>query len=98
MAKKAKKRTIKRYTKEELKTLKAHSKAKTPVDRIAKLMKRSGHSLSRSVSHPFQFCKAANGLFEGSGGGGLRTGSTWATASDMEKTEPLGSFPPAASL
>jgi hypothetical protein len=49
VAKKAKKRTIKRYTKEELKTLKAHSKAKTPVDRIAKLMKRSGHSLRQKA-------------------------------------------------
>jgi hypothetical protein len=49
VAKKAKKRTIKRYTKEDLKTLKAHSKAKTPVDRIAKLMKRSGHSLRQKA-------------------------------------------------
>jgi hypothetical protein len=49
VAKKAKKRTIKRYTKEDLKTLKAHSKAKTPVERIAKLMKRSGPSLRQKA-------------------------------------------------
>jgi len=48
-AKKTKKRTIKFYTNEDLKTLKAHSKAKTPVDRIAKLMKRSGPSLRQKV-------------------------------------------------
>ena len=49
MATKAKKKTIKFYTKEDLKTLKAHSKANTPVDRIAKLMKRSGPSLRQKA-------------------------------------------------
>jgi hypothetical protein len=49
VAKKARKRTVKRYTKEDLKTLKAHSKARTPVERIAKLMKRSGSSLRQKA-------------------------------------------------
>ena len=37
------------YSKEDLKTLKAHSKAKTPVDKIAKLMKRSGATLRQKA-------------------------------------------------
>jgi hypothetical protein len=47
VGKKAKKKTATRraFTKEDLKTLKAHSKAKTRVDKIAKLMKRSGPTL-----------------------------------------------------
>lgn len=51
MAKKAKKKVTKRreYTKEDLKMLKQHSKAKTPVDRIAKLMKRSGPTLRQKA-------------------------------------------------
>ena len=51
MAKKTKKKiTIRReYTKEDLKLLKIHSKAKTPVDRIAKLMKRSGPTLRQKA-------------------------------------------------
>jgi hypothetical protein len=57
VAKKAKKKEIKRreYTKEDLRTLKAHSKAKTPVERVAKLMKRSGATLrqkARSMGLP----------------------------------------------
>jgi len=51
VAKKAKKKVTKRreYTKEDLKMLKQHSKAKTPVDRIAKLMKRSGPTLRQKA-------------------------------------------------
>jgi len=46
VAKKTKKKSNKpvarrEYSKEDLKLLKAHSKSKTPVDRIAKLLKRS---------------------------------------------------------
>ena len=56
MAKKTKKTTKRRlYSKEDLKTLKAHSKAKTPVDKIAKFMKRSGETLrqkARSMGLP----------------------------------------------
>jgi hypothetical protein len=53
MARKTKKsnKTAKRrlYSKEDLKTLKAHSKAKTPVDKIAKQMKRSGPTLRQKA-------------------------------------------------
>jgi DNA-binding transcriptional MerR regulator len=53
VAKKTKKNqaTSKRrlYSNEDLKTLKAHSKAKTPVDKIAKLMKRSGATLRQKA-------------------------------------------------
>jgi hypothetical protein len=53
MARKTKKssKTAKRrlYSNEDLKTLKAHSKAKTPVDKIAKLMKRSGPTLRQKA-------------------------------------------------
>ena len=50
LAKKTKKIVKRReYTKEDLKLLKEHSKAKTPVDRIAKLMKRSGASLRQKA-------------------------------------------------
>ena len=46
MAKKTKKTVARReYSKEDLKLLKTHSKSKTPVERIAKLMKRSGATL-----------------------------------------------------
>jgi hypothetical protein len=43
VAKKAKKKTVVRreYTKADVKELRAHSKAKTPVARIAKLTKRT---------------------------------------------------------
>ena len=52
MAKKAKKaakavkKSVRReYTKVDAKELRAHSKAKTPVDKIAKLTKRTGAAL-----------------------------------------------------
>jgi hypothetical protein len=44
-ARKKAKRARKLYTKEDIKTLKAHSKARTPVAKIAKAMKRSVASL-----------------------------------------------------
>lgn len=44
MAKK-KKRTRRVFTRDDLKTLRAHSKAKTPVAKIAKTMKRTAGSL-----------------------------------------------------
>jgi hypothetical protein len=37
------------YSKEDLKLLKAHSKSKTPVVRIAKLLKRSGATLRQKA-------------------------------------------------
>ena len=50
MAEKTKKARVRRlYSKEDLKTLKAHSKAKTPVEKIAKLMKRSGATLRQKA-------------------------------------------------
>jgi hypothetical protein len=50
VAKKTKKTVARRlYTKEDLKNLKMHSKAKTPVDKISKLMKRSGPTLRQKA-------------------------------------------------
>lgn len=51
MAKKAKKKTVVRreYTKPDVKELRAHSKAKTPVVKIAKLTKRSEGSLRQKA-------------------------------------------------
>jgi hypothetical protein len=48
-AKKAKKRVRREYTKAEVKELRAHSKARTPVDKIAKLTKRSVGSLRQKA-------------------------------------------------
>ena len=50
MAKKAKKRIVRReYTNADVKELRAHSKAKTPVVKIAKLTKRSVGSLRQKA-------------------------------------------------
>ena len=50
MAKKAKKKLVRReYTKEDVKTLKAHSKAETPLEKISKEMKRTGGSLRQNA-------------------------------------------------
>ena len=50
MAKKAKKTVVRReYTKADVKELRAHSKAKTPVVKIAKLTKRSVGSLRQKA-------------------------------------------------
>jgi hypothetical protein len=49
VAKKAKKRARVLYTKEQVKELRAHSKARTPVAKIAKAMKRSEGSLRQKA-------------------------------------------------
>ena len=50
MAKKAKKTVLSReYTKADVKELRAHSKAKTPVAKIAKLTKRTEGSLRQKA-------------------------------------------------
>jgi hypothetical protein len=50
VAKKAKKAVVRReYTKADVKELRAHSKAKTPVTKIAKLTKRSVGSLRQKA-------------------------------------------------
>jgi hypothetical protein len=49
MAKKAKKRTPVRYSKDDIKSLKAHSKARTPLKKIAKEMKRTEGSLRQKA-------------------------------------------------
>ena len=50
MAKKAKQAVVRReYTKADVKELRGHSKAKTPVARIAKLTKRSEGSLRQKA-------------------------------------------------
>ena len=53
MAKRLKKRVRREYTKAEEKELRAHSKARTPVKKIAKLTKRTESALrakARSMS------------------------------------------------
>jgi hypothetical protein len=50
VAKKSKKKIVQReYTKADVKELRAHSKAKTPVAKIAKLTKRSEGSLRQKA-------------------------------------------------
>jgi len=49
MAKKAKKRVRREYTSADIKELRAHSKAKTPVSKIAKLTKRTEGSLRQKA-------------------------------------------------
>lgn len=49
MAKKAKKTVRREYTKAEVKEVRAHSKARTPVAKIAKLTKRSVGSLRQKA-------------------------------------------------
>ena len=50
MAKKATKKLVRReYTKDDEKTLRAHSKAQTPLEKIAKEMKRTGGSLRQKA-------------------------------------------------
>jgi hypothetical protein len=49
MAKKAKMVVRREYTKADVKELRAHSRAKTPVVRIAKLTKRSEASLRQKA-------------------------------------------------
>lgn len=50
MAKKATKKLVRReYTKDDEKVLRAHSKAQTPLEKIAKEMKRTGGSLRQKA-------------------------------------------------
>jgi hypothetical protein len=49
LAKKAKKTVRREYTKAEVKEVRAHSKARTPVAKIAKLTKRSVGSLRQKA-------------------------------------------------
>jgi hypothetical protein len=49
MAKKAKKIVRREYTKADVKELRAHSKARTPVAKIAKLTKRTVGSLRQKA-------------------------------------------------
>ncbi|MDH6263371.1 hypothetical protein [Bradyrhizobium sp. BR13661] len=49
MAKKAKNRTRRTYTADDVKQLLAHSKARTPVAKIAKTMKRTEGSLRQKA-------------------------------------------------
>jgi hypothetical protein len=46
-AKPAKRRVIKPWTKEDVRTLKAHSKARTPVSKVSKVMRRTVGALRR---------------------------------------------------
>jgi hypothetical protein len=49
VVKKTKKKTRVLYTKEHVKELRAHSKARTPVVKIAKLLKRSEGSIRQKA-------------------------------------------------
>ena len=49
MAKKAKKRVRREYSKEDVKDLRTHSKARTPLAKIAKLTKRTIASLRQKA-------------------------------------------------
>jgi hypothetical protein len=49
MAKKAKAPVRKPWSKEDLRDLKAHSKAKTPVEKISKAMKRTAGALRQKA-------------------------------------------------
>jgi hypothetical protein len=49
MAKKAKKATRRPFTKEDVKALRAHSKARTPVAKISKEMRRSVGSIRQKA-------------------------------------------------
>jgi hypothetical protein len=49
MAKKVKRATPRAYTRADVKELRAHSKAKTPIAKIAKLMKRTVGSLRQKA-------------------------------------------------
>ena len=52
MAKKAKKKSVRReWTAADVKELKAHSKARTPVTKISKLTKRSIGALRQKALH-----------------------------------------------
>ena len=46
-------RAIKPWTKEDVRMLKAHSKARTPVPKVSKVMKRTSHPPRREPSGGF---------------------------------------------
>ena len=46
-ASKSSRRVVKPWTKEDVRTLKAHSKARTPVTKVSKVMKRTVGALRR---------------------------------------------------
>jgi hypothetical protein len=51
MAKTAKRRRRREWTKEDMRELKAHSRSKTPVARISKLTKRTVGALRQKALH-----------------------------------------------
>jgi hypothetical protein len=51
MAKKIKRRTRREWTKEDVREIKRHSRARTPVARMSKLMKRTVGALRQKALH-----------------------------------------------
>jgi hypothetical protein len=51
MAKKTKRRTRREWTKEDLREIKGHSRARTPVAKMSKLMKRTVGALRQKALH-----------------------------------------------
>ena len=51
MAKKTKRRTRREWTKEDVRDIKGHSRARTPVAKMSKLMKRTGGALRQKALH-----------------------------------------------
>ncbi len=51
MAQKTKRRTRREWTKEDIREIKGHSRARTPVARMSKLMKRTVGALRQKALH-----------------------------------------------
>ena len=51
MAKKTKRRTRREWTKEDLREIKGHSRARTPVAKMSRLMKRTVGALRQKALH-----------------------------------------------
>ena len=51
MAKKTKRRTRREWTKEDVRDIKGHSRARTPVAKMSKLMKRTVGALRQKALH-----------------------------------------------
>jgi hypothetical protein len=51
MAQKTKRRTRREWTKEDLRDIKGHSRARTPVAKMSKLMKRTVGALRQKALH-----------------------------------------------
>jgi hypothetical protein len=51
MATKTKRRTHREWTRDDVRDIKTHSRAKTPVAKISKLMKRSAGALRQKALH-----------------------------------------------